>query len=221
MTNTDTYFKNNNEKFFDMYIPNTLNCLKKYQKNILDKYPSRFFTKWIDRFEPSSIFNKDLIYRIRCGDAKYSSLLIKLCDSKYYKTKKQITELIKCLMDSNLLNMAILVSIYISDDSVIVNMISDEKILLRLKQMNFDQNILDKKLLMISKKYETIKDIMTNYEYCKPEFLSLCSPDMIIKFCIDKNNKHIISTKFLQQLLSYACIYKTYDLIIYFMKIEL
>lgn len=220
----EKYFEANDMTFFDIARYGTYrsrrhnkNMLTQFEQKILDKYPSEFFNSWLKNIGITNVITADIISKIKMGDIKWQFLLSDLAEQKYYKGKK-FYFLAKSLINNGLINLLLLLLIPRQDKNFIINMVSDKKLLLKLKLAGYNAIEINKKILINNNDYKEVEQIIASSdEDARLELTSLCNMNVIKKLYTNKF-LNLNTDKNLQKMLTNACINKNYDLISYLLN---
>lgn len=216
----ETYFNTNNNMFFDLIRTRSYydrHLIKIFEKKIFDKFPSDFFINWLHNIGITLTFTLEIIEKIKTGDIKWQNLLLYLVENGYYR-KKSFNALAKQLVNNNMTNLLLLINIGRIDKNSIISIISDNKILIKLKQLGYDEKLVNEKLLLNNNNYDEVKNILLSSDKENiPEMISMCNVDIVKKLMLN-NTLKLECDKILHKILSYACIYMNYNLITYLIK---
>lgn len=216
----ETYFNTNNNMFFDLIRTRSYgdrHLIKFFEKKILDKFPSDFFINWLNKIGITLTFTLEIIEKIKTGDIKWQNILLYLVENGYYR-KKNFNALAKQLVNNNMTYLLLLINIGRIDKNSIISIISDNKILIKLKQLGYDEKLINEKLLLNNNNYDEVKNILLSSDKENiPEMISMCNID-IVKELMLNNALKLEYDKILHKILSYACIYINYNLITYLIK---
>ena len=219
-------FDKSNDNLFNKKMSN--HVILQLSRNILSKYPSSFFEKWMIKIGVTKTFSTSLIktiantsdYNLR---QNYVNLLLSLIENNFY-TNEHVIHLEKLLLRYNLYYYALFLRMH---NKNYTNKIKSTNInyLLGLSKLGIINEHIDNQIFKFKiQNYESISDI---YDVVINKMISLTCEEQILlisqlnpeifQLLVD-SNVFIQSPKLIQKLLTYSAINKNILLHIYLIE---